>query len=160
MNWVLLFIGVLIGWLIEWLIDYFYWRRTWQAKGAACQRDLEFAQAELQGRSQQLELCEQRKADLEARPAPAQRPDDLTVIEGIGPKISGILHEHGITTFAKLAEARVGQLQELLDGAGGNYQLADPATWPEQARLAAKGDWEQLQELKDRLQGGRRPQAR
>ena len=87
----------------------------------------------------------------EAPPA----PDDLTRIEGIGPKINGLLQEAGIQTFAQLAEARAERLEGLLSDAGLGA-LANPATWPEQAGLAASGDWEALQVLQDALKGGRR----
>ena len=86
--------------------------------------------------------------------APA-KPDDLTVIEGIGPKISRILQEAGITTFAQLAETDVERLRSILAAAGLRY-LADPASWPEQARLAAAGDRAGLQALQASLKGGRR----
>jgi small subunit ribosomal protein S2 len=33
--------------------------------------------------------------------------------------------------------------------------MFDPTTWPKQAKLAAKGKWDELQALKDSLQGGR-----
>ncbi|MBC8496999.1 MAG: hypothetical protein H8D37_04990 [Chloroflexi bacterium] len=46
------------------------------------------------------------------------------------------------------------KLQTLLDDAG--IRLGNPATWPEQARLAASGDWDALEKLQDELQGGRR----
>jgi predicted flap endonuclease-1-like 5' DNA nuclease len=81
-------------------------------------------------------------------------PDDLTKIEGIGPKISGILHASGVKTFAQLSETDVKQLQQFLDAAG--IRLADPETWPEQARLAAEEKWDELQALQDSLKGGRR----
>jgi len=42
-------------------------------------------------------------------------PDDLTTLEGIGPKVSKLLAGAGITTFASLAQADLGQLRELLD---------------------------------------------
>jgi predicted flap endonuclease-1-like 5' DNA nuclease len=80
--------------------------------------------------------------------------DDLAVIEGIGPKIAGVLREAGINTFAQLAATDVARLTEILQGA--NLRLAAPESWPEQAELAAAGDWDALKELQDRLKGGRR----
>ena len=35
-------------------------------------------------------------------------------------------------------------------------RLADPATWPEQARYAAAGDWDGLKQFQATLKGGRR----
>jgi large subunit ribosomal protein L17 len=91
----------------------------------------------------------------EAAEAPA--PDDLTRIEGIGPKISGILQEAGITTFAQLADTDPGSLEEILEAADPRLRrLADPATWPEQAALAAGNEWEAHEALLGELKGGRR----
>lgn len=81
------------------------------------------------------------------------RADDLAKIEGIGPKIAGLLSEHGIKTFRQLANADLDELNRLLDEA--RLAFADPSTWPEQARLADLQDWEALSELQSRLKGGR-----
>jgi len=83
------------------------------------------------------------------------RRDDLKRIEGIGPKISSLLQSSGITTFAQLAAADVGRLREVLREAR-LAGLADPATWPEQAELAAAGKWEALEDLQGELRGGQR----
>ncbi len=90
-----------------------------------------------------------------AKPAAPPQPDDLKVIEGIGPKIASLLADAGITTFAQLAAADVGRLKQILTDAGLEH-LADPTTWPEQARLASAGDWAALEKLQDELKGGRR----
>jgi hypothetical protein len=37
-----------------------------------------------------------------------------------------------------------------------DIRLADPATWPEQAHLAAAGHWGALETLQNELKGGRR----
>ncbi len=81
--------------------------------------------------------------------------DDLTRIEGIGPKIAGLLNERGITTWAELAETEISTLQSVLDDAGSRYRIHDPSTWPQQAAVAAAGSWDELEELQDRLKGGR-----
>ena len=80
--------------------------------------------------------------------------DDLVQIEGIGPKTAGVLRDAGIYTFVQLAEIDMEQLKEILRNA--ELRGADPSTWPEQARLAARGDWEGLASLRDELKGGRR----
>jgi len=87
-------------------------------------------------------------------PAAPVTPDDLTIIEGIGPKIASLLQAAGIATFSQLAGADLSRVQKILDDAG--LRLADPATWAEQARLAAEGKWEELKVLTDGLKGGRR----
>lgn len=83
-------------------------------------------------------------------------PDDLTAIEGVGPKIDGILKAAGYQTYNQLAQADVEHIRGVLAEAGSRYKLAVPDTWPEQAVLAAKGEWETLEALHDSLAGGRR----
>lgn len=91
-----------------------------------------------------------------ASPAAAPgKPDDLKLVEGIGPKIERILHQAGITTFAQLAETEVSRLDQLLVEAN-LRRLADPGTWPEQAKLLAAGDMEAFNQLAAELKGGRR----
>ncbi len=90
--------------------------------------------------------------------APLEEPaasDDLTRIEGIGPKIAGLLKDRGITTWNRLAETDVAVLQSVLDDAGPRYRIHDPSTWPQQAALAAAGSWDELEALQDHLKGGR-----
>ena len=80
-------------------------------------------------------------------------PDDLAVLEGIGPKISSLLREAGITTYRQLAETDVSRLEEILRAAG--LRLANPGTWPEQARLLAEGKMQEFQDFIGQLKGGR-----
>ena len=87
------------------------------------------------------------------------KQDDLKLVEGIGPKIEGLLNEGGITTWAELADAPTDKVQAILDEAGPRYRMHDPATWAKQARLAADGNWEELESLQDRLDGGREPEG-
>jgi predicted flap endonuclease-1-like 5' DNA nuclease len=82
------------------------------------------------------------------------QPDDLTKLEGIGPKINALLQANGFHTFANLAQADVAILRQILVEAG--LRIHDPTTWPEQAALAAAGQWESLSELQARLKAGRR----
>lgn len=83
------------------------------------------------------------------------KPDDLTLLEGIGPKISRILQENGIRTFTELAEADINRVEEILSKAGLS-NITDPATWAEQAQLAADGRWDELKTLQNTLKRGRR----
>jgi large subunit ribosomal protein L21 len=81
-------------------------------------------------------------------------PDDLEIIEGIGPKIAGILTAAGIETFAQLAETPVSKITSILNAAG--LRLFDAGTWAEQAKLAAAGKMDDLRRLQESLKGGRR----
>jgi predicted flap endonuclease-1-like 5' DNA nuclease/ferredoxin len=82
-------------------------------------------------------------------------PDDLTIIEGIGPKIASLLQAVDIVTFAQLAKTDVNRLQQILTEAELQH-LANPASWPEQAKLAAAGQWDELKTLQRELRAGRR----
>lgn len=83
------------------------------------------------------------------------KADDLKKIEGIGPKIAGLLNADGIITFAHLAKAPIKQLKTILDNAGSRYRMHDPKTWAAQAKLAAKGDWAALKVWQGELKGGK-----
>ena len=84
-----------------------------------------------------------------------EKYDDLKKIEGIGPKIESLLNQAGIKNFATLARTPVEKLKEILRAAGSRFRLADPTTWPRQARMAAEERWEELQDYQDALNGGR-----
>ena len=93
-------------------------------------------------------------------PEAVAQPDNLEIIEGIGPKIEELLNQHDIYTFGQLADTKVPELETILRGAGSRFQTAVPETWPRQARRAANRDWTRLDALKAQLQGGvRRPSA-
>jgi len=80
--------------------------------------------------------------------------DDLTKIEGIGPKINELLNNAGIFTFNDLASSNYDHLKKILDEAGERFRMHNPTTWPRQAGLAADGFWDELKKLQDHLKGG------
>lgn len=79
--------------------------------------------------------------------------DDLTKIEGIGPKIAEIFINAGIKTFADLSDSKVADLRAILE----ENKLAshDPKTWSKQATLAKNEKWDKLAELQEELKGGK-----
>ncbi len=97
----------------------------------------------------------------EANDAPAKKstkkikPDDLKIVEGVGPKIEELLKADGITTLEIMGDTSADRIKEILSAAGSRYQMHDPTTWPAQAKIAAAGDWDKLKEYQDSLQGGR-----
>ena len=91
----------------------------------------------------------------ETVPDALAKGDDLTRVEGIGPKISSLLKENGITTFTNLAEADMDKIREVLASAGSRYSMHDPSTWGQQASLAAAGNFDELKTLQDSLNGGK-----
>lgn len=80
--------------------------------------------------------------------------DDLTKIEGIGPKIQGLLNADGIWSFNQLANAPKTRLQKILDDAGPAYTIHKPRTWSAQAKLADEGNWDDLEHWQNQLKGG------
>lgn len=104
--------------------------------------------------------AETRAQDLAARLAAAEaaipvEPQDLTRVEGIGPKIAELLNDAGIVNYAQLADAALDRLHEILGAAGPRFRIANPASWSQQARLAAEEKWDELDALQDRLTAGR-----
>jgi predicted flap endonuclease-1-like 5' DNA nuclease/predicted nuclease with TOPRIM domain len=85
-------------------------------------------------------------------------PDDLKIIEGVGPKIEELLNAAGIYTYVQLATTEVATLRTILDNAGARFRMHDPQTWPIQADIADKGDWVKLKEYQEYLQAGRNPE--
>jgi len=83
------------------------------------------------------------------------KQDDLTAVEGIGPKIAGLMRENGVNTWREMSETSVERLQEILKIGGDRFRLADPNSWPKQAGLAADGEWDKLKEYQDFLDGGK-----
>lgn len=120
----------------------------------------ELARAEAaEARARELESSltekEQEIATLSARAKAMQ--DDLSFLDGIGPKVSAVLRLAGITSFARLASTDVDGIREILEAENPNLlRLTDPSTWSEQARMAAEGDWESLLALQNDLKNARR----
>ncbi len=140
----------LFAWLLWWLWSHF----GEEKRMPAIEIEVEPPAPEVEPEAVEAEGEEEEPAAAEEPPAVA---DDLKRIEGIGPKIASVLQAAGITTFALLADAEVSRLEQILEEADPRLlRLANPATWPEQAALAAAGEWDALQALQNGLKGGRR----
>jgi predicted flap endonuclease-1-like 5' DNA nuclease len=132
--------------------------RTLQAKLGEAEASRDQLSAELASLREALKNAEE-KAHTAAAAVVATAPvvpDDLKVIEGIGPKLEEILNGHDIWTYRQLASTPVAQLQAILDKAGEAYRIHDPGTWPLQSGLLAEGKLEEFRQLTDELKGGRR----
>ena len=70
--------------------------------------------------------------------------DDLTIIKGIGPNIQRLFYHNNIKSWKSLSECSVQKCQSILDAAGETYKMHDPKHWPDQARMAYKGQWKIL----------------
>lgn len=99
---------------------------------------------------------------LDKKPARAQRKSkfdalpgaNLQIIEGIGPKMESVLKENNISNWQALSETSLDELRNILESYGKKYKIIDPASWSEQAKLAADGSWSQLVNMQKGLDGG------
>jgi predicted flap endonuclease-1-like 5' DNA nuclease len=82
-------------------------------------------------------------------------PNDLKIVEGIGPKIEELLNNEGILTFAQLADTAAERVKEILVAAGSRFQMHDPTTWPAQSKMAAEGRFDELKVWQDELNKGK-----
>ena len=79
--------------------------------------------------------------------------DDFRILEGIGPKVTALLHKNGIKTFENLANSSFDDLKALM--MSHRQYLANPTNWARQAALAAAGQMEALEALKAELKNGK-----
>jgi small subunit ribosomal protein S2 len=142
--WFLLFIVVVL---------FLWWRLAVSARDMEQEaKAIEVSGDDIEGEHEEGGEPEAETAAVEEPEPPV--PDDLTVVEGIGPKISSLLQGAGIVTHAQLADADAERLDQIVDEAG--LRMADVSTWPEQAGLAAQGQWEELEKLQGEMKGGRK----
>ena len=80
--------------------------------------------------------------------------DDLTKIEGIGPKASEALSAAGISSFEDMANAKIEFIKNTLTAASPRLAHLDPTSWPKQAKMAVAGNWDELKEWQDKAKGG------
>ena len=153
-----LVLGFLLGWLANWLLSKMLRKdvpdRPRVDEAAAAQ-----------------EAARNHDALVEAAAAPPARvidvgaaraagfnikhDDDLTIIEGIGPKIDDLFHANGVVSFAQLARLSVAEMLEILERGGPHFQLANPGSWARQAALASENRWAELKRLQEDLIAGR-----
>ena len=105
------------------------------------------------------EVKEEAKVEAKKEAAPAKakkaaKADDLTKVEGIGPKAAEALVAAGIGTYADLSKAKPDAIKEILTEASSRMAHLDPTTWPKQAKMAADGKWDELKEWQDKAKGG------
>jgi predicted flap endonuclease-1-like 5' DNA nuclease len=138
--WWFLF-GTLLGWLASWLLGRRFTDTTETAPASA---------APLRS-SDGIDYAAARAAGYVLT-----GPENLEIIEGIGPSIAHLMRSSGVDTFAKLATSNVAGLQAILDRGGQRFRTANPQTWAEQASLAVQNRWAELRRLQDELQSGLR----
>ncbi|MEO6187268.1 MAG: 50S ribosomal protein L17 [Ginsengibacter sp.] len=122
-------------------------RRAGRRKGSAAEADTKQA-------PETSSVAEVKEEPVKSK-ASAKKGDDLTKVEGIGPKAAEALQEAGIQTFAELAGKTPEELMDILEKSEGHFNALDATTWPQQAELAAAEKWDELKELQDKLMGGK-----
>lgn len=144
---ILVMVGV--AFLLGLLLGYQIWAR-WRDQFRSLQKETDELRRKLQ-------VCESKQTSATMVSAAPVVPEDLKVIEGIGPKIEKLCNDVGIYTLRQLANTPLESLQKMLDDAGPNYRVIDPSTWSQQATLANDGKWDELRAYQDYLVGGRDP---
>lgn len=96
-----------------------------------------------------------KDAPKKATKSKAGKGDDLTKVEGVGPKAAEALTNAGITTFAKMADTKPEKMKEILTEASSRMAHLDPTTWPKQAKMAADEKWDELKEWQENAKGGK-----
>ncbi|MBC32289.1 MAG: 30S ribosomal protein S2 [Muricauda sp.] len=94
------------------------------------------------------------KKEKKAEEKKAEKADDLTKVEGVGPKAAEALANAGLATYADLAKAKPEKIKEVLTEASSRMAHLDPTSWPKQAKMAADGKWDELKEWQDKAKGG------
>jgi len=97
--------------------------------------------------------AEKVKQQNENEQSPAK--DDLKKIEGIGPKIEEILNAKGINTFKELSNTSRNTIKSYLDEAGSRFKMHEPKSWPHQAGIADRGEWDDLKLYQEFMDDGR-----
>jgi len=119
-------------------------------------KNIPFAKSKKVAASKKKEKEKERKATKKKSTSTKKAKDNLKLIEGIGPKIEGLLHAAGIKTFLELKASKVEFIKAILEDAGSRFKMHDPSTWGEQAGIADKGDFEALKQFQNELKGGRK----
>jgi len=98
----------------------------------------------------------EKKAPAKKAAPKKAKADDLKKIEGVGPKAMEAMVNAGLDTFAKVAKAKPEAIEAILAEASSRLAHLVANTWPQQAKLAADGKWDELKDLQDKLDGGRK----
>lgn len=83
--------------------------------------------------------------------------DQLEAIEGVGPQIAELFHKNGIHRFGQIAAMSPADIDKLLATGGSAFAIAQPFTWPFQAKLLENGWIAEFLEVGQKLKAGRLP---
>jgi len=153
-----LVLGFLLGWLANWLLSKMLRKdfpdrpridEATAAREAALNHDA-LVEAAAAPPARVIDVGAARAAGFNLK-----HDDDLTIIEGIGPKIDDLFHANGVVSFAQLARLSVPEMLDILERGGPHFQLANPGSWARQAVLASENRWAELKRLQEDLIAGR-----
>ena len=155
-HWFPLLLGALAGWLLNrWLCKCKCNNTVQQVVHTPAAAPVKAAEAPVAkaapvaAMATVIDLAAAKKAGFTIKNA-----NDLTIVEGIGPKINELFNNAGIKTFVQLAAATVPQMRKILDAGGSRFRIANPSTWAQQGALAAENKWDELKKLQDKLSAG------
>jgi hypothetical protein len=143
---IMLLVAFIFGWIARWLWDLFF---EYEVKEEYFIEDVPTAVPDIITKPDI--IVEKEKVSPNGL-----RHDNLKVVEGIGPKIEGLLKKTGINTWEDLSKSNPESLKNILKDAGDRFTFHDPSTWSEQAALANQDKWNELEEFQDFLSGGRK----
>ena len=129
-----IFIGIAIGGLIAWLL------RSGSSTTSSTQ-----SVASLDGKT--ATIREER----------TELADQLEAIEGVGPQIADLFHKNGVHRFAQIAAMAPADISKMLAAGGSAFAIAQPFTWPFQAKLLENGRIAEFLEVAQKLKAGRLP---
>ncbi len=99
------------------------------------------------------EVAEEAAAEKPKKASKADS-DDLTKVEGIGPKGAEALIKAGVDSYEKLANTKPDKIKDILTEASSRMAHLDPTSWPKQAKMAADGKWDELKDWQDKAKAG------
>ena len=158
-RWVWFAAGLVAGWLLNWLL-----MRSWRTRrvevtpgrpvpiapvSPAMESDAP-PRGPAVSHARLIDVSPARAAGFNMKHA-----DDLTIIEGIGPKTDELLRANGIDGFVHVAQLHVDDLLDILERGGPSFRLANPASWAQQALLASENRWNELKQLQREMVGDR-----
>ncbi|WP_199555659.1 helix-hairpin-helix domain-containing protein [Sandaracinobacteroides hominis] len=135
--WIILFwifIGIAIGGLIAWLMGS---SRTTT--------------------SQSLGVADFEGKTATVRTETTHSADQLEAIEGVGPQIAELFHKNGVHRFGQIAAMSPADISKMLAAGGSNFTIAQPFTWPFQAKLLENGWIAEFLTVGQKLTAGRLP---
>jgi len=91
-------------------------------------------------------------SELKSGKTMTSKPDDLTKILGVTPKIQTLLKSESITTYVELGRCTIKKLLLILDIVNNKKKINYYTTWAKQAKIAAAGKWDELTELQKKIE--------